>query len=251
MVKRALDIILSACGLIVLSPVLLTAMGAVWLQDWRSPFYVATRVGRDERPFRMVKLRSMVVGADRAGVDSTAADDPRITIVGRIIRAGKLDELSQLWNVLKGDMSLVGPRPNVLSETARYTSVERGLFRVRPGITDVASIVFADEGRILAGSNDPDLDYNRLIRPWKSRLGLFYINHASPALDMALAVITLVAIVRRRFALGLVALLLGRLGAPAELCAIARREARLIPTAPPGADRPVVAADLYGEALVA
>jgi len=97
----------------------------------------------------MVKLRSMVVRADRTGVDSTAGNDPRITIVGRLIRKLKLDELSQLWNVLKGDMSLVGPRPNVPREVALYTKEEDHLLDVRPGITDISSIVFADEGEIL------------------------------------------------------------------------------------------------------
>ncbi len=113
MLKRSLDIVASALGLVVASPALLPALAAIWLQDRFSPFYIAPRVGKDGRPFHMVKLRSMVVGADRNGVVSTSAKDPRITAIGRFIRAYKLDELSQLWNVLVGHMSLVGPRPNV------------------------------------------------------------------------------------------------------------------------------------------
>ena len=114
---------------------------------------LSTETERDrERDFRMVKLRSMVINADASGVNSTSNTDTRITAVGRFIRKFKLDELMQLWNVLIGDMSLVGPRPNVRSETDMYTPVERKLLTVRPGITDLASIVFSDEGEILSRS---------------------------------------------------------------------------------------------------
>ena len=219
-------------------------MVLIWLQDFRSPLYVPTRAGRDGRPFRMVKLRTMVVGADAAGIDSTAAADPRITAVGRFVRACKLDELSQLWNVVVGDMSLVGPRPNVAGEIARYTEIEQRLLDAKPGITDMSSIVFADEGEILRHSADADLDYNRLIRPWKSRLALFNIERRSDALDVALMVITVLGVVSRRVALGALSFILARLDAPSELRRIARRVEALTPTAPPGADRPVIAADL-------
>ena len=142
--------------------------------------------------FRMVKLRSMVVGAAKTGVDSTGNDDVRITAVGRLIRKYKIDEVMQLWNVLLGDMSLVGPRPNVKAETDLYTKEERVLLSVKPGITDFSSIVFSDEGNILEGQEDPDLAYNQLIRPGKSRLGLFYISKASIALDIRLIWLTAV-----------------------------------------------------------
>ena len=118
----------------------------------------------------------MIVKADQTGVDSTAGDDKRITPIGRLVRKLKLDELSQLWNVLKGDMSLVGPRPNVPREVALYTSDENKLLEIRPGITDLSSIIFADEGDILHGAEDPDLRYHQIIRPWKSRLGLLYVK---------------------------------------------------------------------------
>jgi len=107
----------------------------------------------------------MVVNADKSGVNSTSANDNRITAIGRFVRNFKLDEISQLWNVLLGDMSLAGPRLNVLNETDRYTPVERHLLDGRPGMTDIPSIVFSDEGAILENSDDPDLDYNWLIRP--------------------------------------------------------------------------------------
>src|SRR5688500_14593792 len=106
--KRAFDVVAAACGLVLASPVLLPAMFLVWWQDKHSPFYIAERVGRDGRPFPMAKLRSMIINADRSGVDSTGANDRRITRVGHFVRRFKLDELTQLWNVLRGDMSLVG-----------------------------------------------------------------------------------------------------------------------------------------------
>ena len=124
----------------------------------------------------MLKFRTMIPDAWKSGVNSTAAGDRRITRVGALLRKAKLDELPQLWNVLKGDMSLVGPRPQVRAETDLYTSEERRMHSIRPGVTDLASIVFADEGEILAGSADPDLLYNQIIRPWKSRLALLYVD---------------------------------------------------------------------------
>lgn len=177
--KRAFDILFSVCGLLISASILLPSILLVYLQDFRMPFYIAPRVGKDGRIFKMVKLRSMVIGASRTGVDSTSRNDPRITPVGRFIRKYKLDELTQLWNVLLGSMSIVGPRPNVERETNLYTDIERRLLSVRPGLTDFSSIVFADEEAILADAEDPDLRYNQLIRPWKSRLGLFYIDHQS------------------------------------------------------------------------
>lgn len=237
--KRLFDLVASALGIVVASPVLLPVMLLVWLQDRHSPFYVANRTGWRDRTFRMVKLRSMIVNADKSGVDSTGADDRRITPVGRFIRRYKLDELAQLWNVLMGDMSLVGPRPNVKRETDLYTPVERRLLEVRPGVTDFASIVFSDEGEILEGQADPDIAYNQLIRPGKSLLGVFYVDHRSLWVDIRLCVLTAVAIVSRPRALRGVVRLLGRLGAPPELLEIASRTKPLVPMPPPGSDRVV------------
>jgi lipopolysaccharide/colanic/teichoic acid biosynthesis glycosyltransferase len=244
MVKRLIDFFASAMGLVVVSPIMLPVMLLVWLQDRHSPFYIADRVGYRGKNFRMVKLRSMVINADKSGVDSTAANDRRITAVGHFIRRFKLDELSQLWNVLTGDMSLVGPRPNVASEVDRYTEEERGLLEAKPGITDISSIIFSDEGDILRDSADPDLEYNRLIRPWKSRTGLFYVEKQNLALDLALIALTVIAIVSKQRALSILTVLMRRLDAPDELIAVAARKNELTPHAPPGADRPVVAADL-------
>jgi lipopolysaccharide/colanic/teichoic acid biosynthesis glycosyltransferase len=235
MSKRLLDLLVALAGLVVASPVLLPVMFLVWWGDRHSPFYVASRVGLDQRPFRMVKLRSMRIGADKSGVDSTSAGDSRITPVGHFIRRYKLDEVTQLWNVLIGDMSLVGPRPNVERETRLYTEVEQKLLSVKPGITDYASIVFSDEGDILQDHADPDLAYNQLIRPWKSRLGLFYIERRTLVLDIRLIFLTVVAILSRPKALQAVAHDLAARGAPVELVQVARRSERLVPHPPPGA----------------
>lgn len=235
MIKRLFDIAVSASGLLLASPLLVPVTVLVWLQDFHSPFYFGMRVGKDGKPFRMVKLRSMVVHAERTGVDSTSSDDKRITVVGRFIRRYKLDELSQLWNVLTGDMSLVGPRPNVSRDVSLYTEEEQGLLTVRPGITDISSIVFSDEGEILRGSRDPDLRYNQVIRPWKSRLGLLYIRKKSFALDLQLILLTACAVFSRPLALKGVHDLLLKLGAEKPLIDACKRESELTPFPPPGA----------------
>jgi len=234
--KRLFDILASLLGLIVLSPVLLVFMYLVYRQDRHSPFYVASRVGKDGLMFKMLKLRSMSVNADKSGVDSTSVDDIRITPIGHKIRKYKLDEFTQLWNVLIGDMSLVGPRPNVASDTNLYTDIERGLLAVRPGITDFSSIVFSDEGEILEGKDNPDLAYNQLIRPWKSRLGLAYIENQSFLLDLQLIFYTIVAIISKPTALIWVAKKLNNLNVDADTVRVSKREVDLFPFPPPGSD---------------
>lgn len=241
--KRLFDIVVSAIGLIFVSPVLLPVMFLIWRQDGFSPFYIAPRAGKNERQFRMVKLRSMIKNADRTGVDSTSKDDQRITPVGSFVRKYKLDELTQLWNVLTGDMSLVGPRPNVKRETDLYTVEEKQLLAVRPGITDFASIVFSDESDILAGKADPDVAYNQLIRPGKSRLGIFYVKQQSLLLDIQLISLTVIAVVSWPAALRGVTTMLQRLGAPADLVELARRDRPLKPAPPPGASTIVTTRD--------
>ena len=239
MLKRVFDICASFIGLLLSSPLLVPVLILVSVQDFHSPLYVAPRVGRGGKIFRMVKLRSMTVGADRSKVDSTSASDSRITPIGHFVRAYKLDELTQLWNVLKGDMSLVGPRPNVQRETGQYTQVERELLSVRPGITDIASIVFSDEGEILKDSTDPDLDYNQLIRPWKSRLGLLYVKNRSFLLDIRLILLTALTFVSREKARNGVQRLLDDLHADVLVKQVAERREKLQPFPPPGADEVV------------
>ena len=236
MIKRLVDILASFFGLLITSPVLLPVMFLVWKEDKRSPFYIAPRSGRNGEIFKMVKLRSMVVDADKSGVNSTSGNDMRITPIGHKIRKYKLDELVQLWNVLIGDMSLVGPRPNVKNETDLYTNVEKSLLLVRPGITDFSSIVFSDEGEILKDEEDPDLSYNRLIRPWKSRLGLIYIENQSFLLDLQLIIYTVVAIISKPKALLWVEKKLNDFNADKEVVNISKRKVGLYPYPPPGSD---------------
>lgn len=241
--KRITDVVLAFFGLLVTSPILLPVMFLVWRQDKHSPFYVAERVGKDFKPFKMVKLRSMIKNADSSGVDSTSVNDMRITPIGQFIRKYKLDELTQLWNVLIGDMSLVGPRPNVKREVDLYTSEEKKLLILKPGITDFASIVFSDEGDILSEYNDPDLAYNQLIRPGKSLLGLFYINSRKLWVDISLLFITVITLFSRNKALSINAKLLHLLGASEGIVHLALRKIPLIPTPPPGSSSIVKSRD--------
>jgi len=238
--KRLFDIFISLLGIVILSPVLLTFMYLVYRQDKHSPFYVASRVGKNGTMFKMLKLRSMSVNADKSGVDSTSADDIRITPIGHKIRRYKLDEFTQLWNVLIGDMSLVGPRPNVLSDTNLYTDIEKGLLLVRPGITDFSSIVFSDEGDILEGKDNPDLAYNQLIRPWKSRLGLIYIENQSFLLDIKIIIFTFISIISRQAALNWAANQLEKINSDPDVVNISKRKVELYPFPPPGLNKVVV-----------
>ncbi|MCZ2207975.1 sugar transferase, partial [Cylindrospermopsis raciborskii] len=167
-------------------------------------------------------------------------NDPRITQVGHFIRRYKLDELSQLWNVLKGEMSLVGPRPNVRREVNLYTSTEMKLLSVKPGITDISSIVFSDLGEILRNHSDPDIAYNQLVRPWKSILSLIYIENQSFILDIKLILITVMSIFSRRLALREVTKILVNLQVDRQLIQIASRQTELYPFPPPGATEIVI-----------
>ena len=241
--KRLIDIIASLSGLLLLSPILIAFCFAVWLQDFSNPFYIATRSGVNGTSFKMIKLRSMVVNADSSGVDSTSNNDNRITPLGKIIRKFKLDEITQLVNVLLGQMSLVGPRPNVPRETDLYTSEERKLLSVKPGITDISSIVFSDEGKILENSDDPDISYHQLIRPGKSKLGLFYVKNSNVMLDIYLVFLTLLALFNKPASLTFISRLLRRLGASDYLVKLAKRTEPLIPSAPPGSSVIVTSRD--------
>ena len=233
--QRTFDIVFSFCVLVVFSPLLLVTIAAIYFYDWHAPFYMANRVGRGGRVFRMAKFRSMIVNADQVGGSSTSATDSRITPVGAFVRRYKLDELPQFWNVLLGDMSVVGPRPNVPSGVAVYTNTEKHLLDVRPGVTDLASIVFADEGEILRGHADADLAYDQLIRPWKSRLGLLYVQHRSTLLDIRVVWCTFIALLSRQRSLAGVVAILRELRAPEDLIQVSERRLALVPAQPPGA----------------
>jgi lipopolysaccharide/colanic/teichoic acid biosynthesis glycosyltransferase len=196
--KRLFDIVLSIIGLIILSPVLLLVSLLIKLEDGGPVFYRGIRVGKDGKPFRIFKFRTMVPDAEKMGVYSTADDDPRITRIGRILRKYKIDELPQLINVLKGEMSFVGPRPEVPAYVEKFTEEERKILSVRPGITDWASLWDVDEGAILAGSPDPDKAYEELIRPTKIHLQLKYVREHSFLTDIKIIILTLLSIILRR-----------------------------------------------------
>ena len=175
----------------------------------------------------MYKIRSMIIDAELTGVDSTSNDDDRITKVGKFIRKFKIDELSQLINVIIGNMSLVGPRPNVSRETDLYTTVEKEILSIKPGITDFSSIIFSDEGEILEGSSDPDLDYNQLIRPWKSRLALVYIDKRSIFLDLYILFLTAISFINRDFSRRRISRYLASIRSDAELVNVTLRKGPL------------------------
>lgn len=209
----------------------------IWLHDRHSPIYKAKRVGKDNKDFTLYKFRSMKVASDKSGVFSTTANDSRITKIGHFIRGYKLDELPQLLNIINGTMSFVGPRPNVRVDVDKYTKVEMGLLSVRPGITDFSSIVFSDEGKILQDSEDPDLKYNQVIRPWKSQLGLIYIKNSSLLLDLKLIIWTGLVIINRKSALEKISKELESMKCDKELISVALRKKPLVPTSPPGTDQ--------------
>ena len=178
MAKRAFDVVASLIGLVALSPVLLAAALAVKLGSPGPVLFRQRRVGRNFEPFDILKFRSMVVDAPKLGAQVTAGDDPRITRVGRFLRQTKIDELPQLWNVVRGDMSLVGPRPEVPKYVEMFHDDYRTVLTVRPGITDPASVRFRDEAEILGRSPDPEAEYIGRILPEKIALAKEYIAHA-------------------------------------------------------------------------
>ncbi len=194
--KRIFDLCCSFLGLLILSPLLLVIAWRIHREDGGPAFYRGERVGLHGKPFRIFKFRTMVVNAEKIGGYSTPDDDPRITRIGRKLRKYKIDELPQLFNVLLGEMSLVGPRPEVKRFTNMFTSEEETILTVRPGITDWASIWNPDQGSILAGSEDPDKAYLELIRPTKLKLQQRYARKQSLLTDLKIIFLTLFAIVR-------------------------------------------------------
>ena len=197
MSKRVFDIIFSFLGLVILSPVFLVILTLIKLEDGGPVFYRGVRIGRLGKPFRIFKFRTMVVHADKIGGPSTADDDSRITKVGRIIRKYKLDEIPQLINVLRGEMSFVGPRPEVQYYVNMFTEEEKAILSVRPGITDWASIWNPAEGAVLAGSPDPEETYMEKIRPEKIRLQLKYVGEHSFLTDLEIIFKTVTRLFKR------------------------------------------------------
>lgn len=192
--KRAFDILCSFLGLTVLSPVLLVVSVLVAVTSPGGVFFRQERIGKDGKPFRIFKFRSM--RKDNAGLKITTGNDSRITPVGRFLRKSKIDELPQLINVLVGDMSFVGPRPEVADYVNLYTLYQRQVLLVRPGITGLASIRFRNENDLLTASDDPNRTYVEQIMPRKIDLDLEYIPHASVFYDIKLIFQTFAVVIK-------------------------------------------------------
>ena len=192
--KRLFDIACAALGLLILTPVLLVCTLLVGLTSPGGVLFRRERIGKDGVPFTIYTFRSM--RKDNAGLKISTSRDTRITPVGRVLRKTKLDELPQLWNVLKGDMSFVGPRPEVREYTDLYTSEQRQVLLVRPGITGLASIRYRNENELLTASSDPNRTYIEEVMPAKLALDLNYIPRACVSYDIKLILETLVTVVR-------------------------------------------------------
>lgn len=195
--KRIFDVFFSIVSLTLTSPIIIIISLIIWFYDFGPIFYMAPRVGKNGKIFKMFKFRSMVINADKIGASSTTKSDKRITPIGRFVRNYKLDEIPQFINVFIGQMSVVGPRPEVKYFTDMFTEKEKAILSVKPGITDWASIWNSDEGKILEGAEDPDKAYKELIWPEKKRLQLKYIENHSFWTDIKIIFLTLQAIFKK------------------------------------------------------
>ncbi|PKK90117.1 MAG: glycosyl transferase [Candidatus Wallbacteria bacterium HGW-Wallbacteria-1] len=197
-VKRLFDILLAIIGLIFVGPFLFLFSVIIKIYDRGPIFYRGVRVGLHGVQFRIFKFRSMVIDAETLGGPSTSGNDSRITPIGKFLRKFKIDELPQLFNVFLGDMSFVGPRPEVQQYVDLYTEEEKKILSVRPGITDFASLWNSDEGAVLEKADDPEKAYLELIRPTKLLLQMKYVNEMSMWIDIKLIFNTVWAVVSRR-----------------------------------------------------
>jgi lipopolysaccharide/colanic/teichoic acid biosynthesis glycosyltransferase len=197
MLKRIFDIVCSAAGIALLSPVLLLLWICVKVESKGPAIFKQTRVGKNNRDFKLFKFRSMYINAESKGQLTVGMRDPRITHTGYYLRRFKLDELPQLFNVLNGDMSLVGPRPEVRKYVNYYTPQQMHVLTVRPGITDYASIRFFNENELLDKAENPEQYYIEHIMPEKLRLNLEYLDQKGFFKDMGLIFKTLFKIIYR------------------------------------------------------
>lgn len=194
--KRALDLVIASIGLVILSPLLLVVAVVIFIDDGSPVLFRQERIGRHGKPFHILKFRSMGVDAERIGGQITVGNDPRITRIGQFLRRSKIDELPQLINVVRGEMSLVGPRPEVPKYVALYTPEERHVLSITPGITDPASIKYRHESEILARSSDPEQMYIEVVMPEKIRLNLEYAKEATVWTDFQILLSTLWSLVK-------------------------------------------------------
>lgn len=192
MAKRAYDVILSGLGLLLVWPLLLFLGLNIRIFDGSPVLFRQTRVGRRGRLFQILKFRTMRTNTERLGASVTQAGDPRVTSVGRWLRKSKLDELPQLWNVFKGEMSLVGPRPEVPQYVARYNAEQQRVLELKPGITDLATLLYRNEEELLRGKTDVERAYLEEIMPRKIQLNLAYAAGASLREDTKVILRTLV-----------------------------------------------------------
>ncbi|MBX7102021.1 MAG: sugar transferase [Myxococcaceae bacterium] len=194
--KRLLDLALTLPALPVVAPLVGALAVAVKLDSKGPAFFAQTRVGQGRRPLKLYKLRSMVDGADRKGPAVTSGGDPRVTRLGRILRKTKLDELPQLFNVVRGEMSLVGPRPEAPRYVERYRPEWEPLLEVRPGITDLASLVFRDEEAVLAPARDKERAYVEAVLPAKLSVALEGVRSSSLLYDLGILARTAAAVLK-------------------------------------------------------
>ena len=174
---RLLDIIFSILGIIILLPLFMIICLIIKADSKGGCFFIQERIGKGGKPFGILKFRTMRCGADADGLLTIGTHDRRITRVGSFLRKTKIDELPQLWNVLKGEMSIVGPRPEVEKYVLLYTDEQRRVLSVRPGITDYASIEYVNENEILSQASDPDRAYIEKVMPHKIKLSMRYLEH--------------------------------------------------------------------------
>lgn len=238
--KRLFDLLVAIPASLLTLPLVLVGFVLVWRSDPGNPLYLPRRIGQHGAPFMLFKLRTMVRDADKANIDTTIEGDPRLLPSSQVVRRYKMDELPQFWNVVLGNMSVIGPRPNVKREVDLYTQAERKVLSVKPGITDFSSIIFSDLAERLADHTDANIAYSQLVRPWKGRLGVFYVEHRTLGMDLALMWLTFVTIFDRLRALEGVARLLERHGADDDLIVLARGELELTPMPPYGGQKIVV-----------
>ena len=183
--KRLFDLTLSLVGLAILLPVLGLVAATVWMTSGRPVFFCQERVGLNGRPFTLVKFRTMAVSDGAEGTSITVRGDPRITPLGRFLRRTKLDEFPQLWNVVRGEMSLVGPRPEVPEIVEGYSPEMLEIFSVRPGITSIASLLLSDEEGLLALTPDSERAYREVLVPFKVELGMEHVRRNSLSFDIS------------------------------------------------------------------
>jgi lipopolysaccharide/colanic/teichoic acid biosynthesis glycosyltransferase len=188
--KRLFDLSLSLVGLAILLPVLFLVAAAVWITSGGPVFFHQERVGLDGRPFTLVKFRTMTASDGAGGTSITVRGDPRITPLGRFLRRTKLDELPQLWNVVRGDMSLVGPRPEVPEIVEGYSPEMLEIFSVRPGITSIASLLLSDEEELLVLAPDSERAYREVLVPFKVELGMEHVRKNSLSFDISVLIRT-------------------------------------------------------------